>query len=196
MKKFKGSVIAAIACAVFFAASAPDAFAQYKEAETKKGIELWEGSAEGEPAGSIVDVAIALNADGPFAGQFDTLIAAVLAADPIVVSSLSGPGAFTVFAPTDAAFLELGLDENNVGTLGPSILKQILFYHVVPGTWTSDVILGAVKIRTAFRGGILLQNGGVLTDRVGRDATIIATDVPADNGVIHGIDRVVLPFVP
>ncbi|QQS42560.1 MAG: fasciclin domain-containing protein [Acidobacteriota bacterium] len=196
MKKFKGSVIAAVACTVLFAASAPDALAQYKETEQENGVVLWEGSAEGEPAGSIVDVAIALNTEGTFAGQFDTLIAAVLAADPIVVNSLSGPGQFTVFAPTDAAFLELGLDENNVGTLGPSLLRQILFYHVVPGTWSSSVILGAVKIRTAYRGGILLQNGGVLTDNVGRNATIIATDVPADNGVIHGIDRVVLPFVP
>ncbi|MCO6511024.1 MAG: fasciclin domain-containing protein [Aridibacter famidurans] len=196
MTTLKGSLIAAIAFAVFFITSAPDASAQYKEAEPKKGPVLLKGSPEGTPAGSIVDVAIALNTEGTFAGQFDTLIAAVLAADPIVLTSLSGPGEFTVFAPTDAAFLELGLDENNVSTLGPAILKQILFYHVVQGSWNSGIILGAVKIRTVYRGGFLLQNGGVLRDNIGRDATIIATDVPADNGIIHGIDRVVLPFVP
>ncbi|MFO7711951.1 MAG: fasciclin domain-containing protein [Dehalococcoidia bacterium] len=61
------------------------------------------------PGPTIVDVAIAVNSEGPFAGQFDTLIAAVLAADPAVLKTLSGNGQFTVFAPTDDAFLALGL---------------------------------------------------------------------------------------
>ncbi len=66
-------------------------------------------SAKGPKGPTIVDVAIALNTDGPFAGQFDTLIAAVLAADPIVFDTLSGNGKLTVFAPTDDAFAALNL---------------------------------------------------------------------------------------
>ena len=71
-------------------------------------------------AGTIVDTAIALNSSGPYAGQFDTLIAAVLAADPAVVNTLSGNGQFTVFAPTHAAFNALGLSPESVGELDQS----------------------------------------------------------------------------
>lgn len=58
---------------------------------------------------TLVDVAIAVNSSGPFAGQFDTLIAAVLAADPAVLQRLSAKRQSTVFAPTDGAFEALGL---------------------------------------------------------------------------------------
>ena len=86
------------------------------------------------PDPSIVDVAVALNAPGGAAeGQFDTLIAAVLVADPAVLERLSGFGQSTVFAPTDDAFADLGIDETNVGSLDQTVLTQILLYHVAPG---------------------------------------------------------------
>lgn len=147
------------------------------------------------PGPTIVDVAIAVNSEGPFAGQFDTLIAAVLAADPVVLNTLSGNGQFTVFAPTDDAFAKLGLDETNIDSFSQSALTQILLYHVARGRRDSGAVVSSNRIRTLQR-GFLFQDGGVLTDNLGREANIIVTDVPAANGIIHAIDAVVLPFAP
>jgi uncharacterized surface protein with fasciclin (FAS1) repeats len=151
------------------------------------------------PGPTIVDVAIAVNSEGPFAGAFDTLIAAVLAADPVVVETLSGNGQFTVFAPTDGAFADLGLDPSNIGTLPQEALTQILLYHVAPGRRYAEDVIDSERIRTLYgRGqmGFLMQDNGVLTDNLGREANIIVTDVEAANGIIHAIDAVVLPFTP
>jgi uncharacterized surface protein with fasciclin (FAS1) repeats len=147
------------------------------------------------PGPNLVEVAIAANSEGPFAGEFDTLIAAVLAADPAVLATLSGNGQFTVFAPTDAAFADLGITPANVGTLDQGALMQILLYHVARGRRDSGDVLGSSRIRT-LQGGFLMQSGGTLTDNLGREADIIATDVAAANGYIHAIDAVVLPFAP
>lgn len=144
---------------------------------------------------NIVDTAIAANASGPFAGQFDTLIAAVLAADPAVLRTLSGRGQFTVFAPTDGAFAKLGLDATNVGTLPKAALTSILLYHVARGERLAADVIESSRIRT-LHGAFVKVDGTVLTDRLGRDATIVVTDVRASNGVIHAIDSVLLPFVP
>jgi uncharacterized surface protein with fasciclin (FAS1) repeats len=144
---------------------------------------------------TIVDVAIAVNSAGAFAGQFDTLIAALLAADPAVIQTLSGNGQFTVFAPTDDAFAALGLTPANVGTLDQGFLTQVLLYHVARGERDSGEVLASDRIRTLQR-GFLMQDSGVLTDNLGREANIIVTDVDAANGIIHAIDAVVLPFAP
>jgi len=147
------------------------------------------------PANNIVDVAIAVNSSGDYKGAFDTLIAAVLAADPAVVKRLTSKGQSTVFAPTDAAFALLGLTPENVGTLDKEFLTDVLLYHVVTGRRDSAQVLGSTRLRT-LQGGILRQAGGVLTDNLGRKAAIIVTDVPASNGIIHAIDAVVLPYAP
>jgi len=147
------------------------------------------------PANNIVDVAIAVNTSGPFAGQFDTLISAVLAADPAVAARLTSKGQSTVFAPTDDAFAKLGLDPSNVGSLPQAFLTDVLLYHVVTGRRDSGQVLASERLRT-LQGGILRQAGGVLTDSVGRQSSIIVTDVGASNGVIHAIDTVVLPYAP
>lgn len=144
------------------------------------------------PGPTIVDVAIQVNSSGDFAGQFDTLIAAVLAADPVVLSTLSGDGQFTVFAPTDAAFEAIGLTPENVGAFDKATLTSVLLYHVAPGRRGSTPILRSKRINT-LNGGFLRQSGGVLTDNQGRTAKIIVTDVKAGNGIIHAIDAVVLP---
>lgn len=104
------------------------------------------------PGPTIVDVAIAVNSSGPYAGSFDTLIAAVLAADPAVLSTLTGNGQFTVFAPTDDAFAALGLDETNISTaLSQGDLTSILLYHVARGRRGSVSILPCERIRTLHR---------------------------------------------
>jgi len=147
------------------------------------------------PGPTVVDVAIAINSEGPYAGQFDTLIAAVLAADPTVLATLSGNGQFTVFAPTDDAFATLDITPDNVGDLDQVFLTDVLLYHVARGRRYSTVILASKRIRTLER-GFLFQAGGTLTDSLGRIANIIVTDVEAANGVIHAIDAVVLPYAP
>src|SRR5512139_2856932 len=150
-------------------------------------------SAYAAPKGpTIIDVAKAVNAQ---TGEFSILIAAINAADPAVAKTLSGNGQFTVFAPTDAAFLAL-LDELNLtaeDVLGnQALVTQVLLYHVARGNRDSADILSSSRIRTLER-GFLSQSGGVLTDANGRTANIILPDVKASNGVIHVIDRVVLP---
>jgi uncharacterized surface protein with fasciclin (FAS1) repeats len=148
------------------------------------------------PGPTIVEVAIAANGPGgAYEGVFDTLIAALLAADEAVIQTLDGNGQFTVFAPTDDAFADLGFDDSNIGTLPQDVLTDILLYHVARGRRDSGDVVSSDRIRTLQR-GFLLQEGGVLTDNLGRDATIIVTDVPAANGIIHAIDAVVLPYLP
>lgn len=150
-------------------------------------------TAQAAPKGpSIVDVAIEVNND---TGLFDTLIAALLAADPSVVETLSGNGQYTVFAPTDDAFAALGLTPETVSTLDQDALTAILLYHVAHGRRDAGSVIGAKQIRT-LQGGFLQQNSGVLTDNLERNATIVLTDVKAANGIIHVIDAVVLPFAP
>jgi uncharacterized surface protein with fasciclin (FAS1) repeats len=147
---------------------------------------------------TIVDVAIAVNSDGPFAGAFDTLIAAVLAADPAVLETLTGNGQFTVFAPTDdafaAAFAELSVTPNEV-LANKQFLTDVLLYHVAHGRRYAEDVLASERIRTLNK-SFLLQDGGTLTDNLGREANIIVTDVEAANGIIHAINAVVLPYAP
>jgi uncharacterized surface protein with fasciclin (FAS1) repeats len=158
------------------------AFFPMQTAEAKKG-----------PKGqTIVDVAIAANQQ---TGEFSILIAALQAADPAVLKTLSGNGQFTVFAPTDAAFVallgELGLSADELLS-NKALVTEVLLYHVARGNRNSESVLGSSRIRT-MQGSFLFQNGGVLTDANGRTSSIIATDIKASNGVIHVIDRVVLP---
>lgn len=150
-------------------------------------------SAQAAPKGdSIVDVALAANAE---TGEFSILIAALQAADPAVIRTLDGNGQFTVFAPTDAAFVsllgELGLSADQLLS-DQALVTQVLLYHVARGNRDSADVLASSRIRT-LEGGFLFQSGGVLTNANGRTSNIIAVDIPASNGVIHVIDRVVLP---
>jgi uncharacterized surface protein with fasciclin (FAS1) repeats len=152
------------------------------------------GSAAAAPPGpTLVDVAISVNTSGPYAGQFDTLIAAVLAADPAVLATLSGNGQHTVFAPTDDAFGKLGLNADNIGTVDKGYLTDVLLYHVARGRRDSGQVLAA-KRNNMLKGGFLFQSNGVLTDNLDRKANIVVTDVEAANGIIHAIDAVVLPY--
>jgi len=147
------------------------------------------------PGPNLVEVAIAVNSDGPYAGMFDTLIAAVLAADPAIAKTLSGRGQFTVFAPTDDAFGKLGLNPDNVKDLGKAKLTDILLYHVKKGRVYAEDVVMKDQIRTMY-GSIVYVDGTVLTDALGRTSNIIVTDVEASNGIIHVIDTVLLPYNP
>jgi uncharacterized surface protein with fasciclin (FAS1) repeats len=148
--------------------------------------------ARGPQQTTLLDVALAANAE---TGEFSILIAAVLAADPAIAQTLDARGQRTVFAPTDAAFAAL-LEELNVSAedlLGnQDLLTQVLLYHVVPGRRDAESVIGTDRLRT-LQGGFILQDGGVLTDTEGREVNIIVVDILADNGIIHVIDRVLLP---
>jgi uncharacterized surface protein with fasciclin (FAS1) repeats len=131
-------------------------------------------------AKDIVDTAVA-------AGNFKTLATALQAAG--LIDTLKGKGPFTVFAPTDAAFAKIPKDQLDALLKDKAALTKVLTYHVVPGkVMAKDVKAGKVK---TVQGGELTvaTTGGVTVD----GAKVTATDIAADNGVIHVIDSVVMP---
>ncbi len=135
-------------------------------------------------AQDIVDTAIS-------AGQFNTLVAAVQAAG--LVETLKGEGPFTVFAPTDEAFAALpeGTVDNLLKPENQDQLVAVLTYHVVPGKVMSTDIAGQSLEVESVQGSALSVDAtsGVTVD----GATVVAADIETDNGVIHVIDKVVLP---
>ena len=141
---------------------------------------------------SIVDLALDVNAQN---GEFSILIAALQAADPSVIQTLNGKGQYTVFAPTDAAFVallnELGVSAGELLS-NQELVTTVLLYPVARGNRDSADVISSDRIRT-MQGGFLFQSGGILTDANGRTSNIIAVDFFADNGVVHVIDTVVLP---
>lgn len=133
--------------------------------------------------GTIVDVA-ASNPD------FSTLVAAVQAAG--LVDVLNGEGPFTVFAPTNAAFEALPAGVVDYLLANTDLLTQVLTYHVIAGdAIMSDTVLGMMEpaeVETAQGSTVLVDPAGTV-----EGANIIAVDVAASNGVIHVIDKVILP---
>lgn len=125
------------------------------------------------------------------AGSFNTLIAAVKAAG--LAETLQGPGPFTVFARTDAAFAKLpaGTVENLLKPENKSKLVAILTYHVVPGKVMSKDIAGKKTMAKSVEGSAIDVDAtsGVKVD----NAKVIKVDIEASNGVIHVIDTVMLP---
>lgn len=124
------------------------------------------------------------------AGDFNTLVAAVEAAG--LVETLKGDGPFTVFAPTDAAFA--ALPEGTVETLlkpeNKDQLVAILTYHVVAGKVMSGDLSDDMMATTVQGGEIKIDlDNGVMVN----DAKVVTADIEADNGVIHVIDKVILP---
>jgi uncharacterized surface protein with fasciclin (FAS1) repeats len=133
----------------------------------------------------IVDTAVA-------AGQFKTLAAALNAAG--LVRTLKGPGPFTVFAPTDAAFAKLpaGTVETLLKPENKAQLVAVLTYHVVPGSVMSSALAGKVTDAKTVEGRTVkvdATKGGVSVN----GAKVVTADVAATNGVIHVIDTVLLP---
>ncbi len=137
---------------------------------------------------NIVQTAIAL------APEFSILVKAVVAAG--LTETLSGPGPFTVFAPTDAAFASLITELKTTPEAllaNKPLLTKVLTYHVVPGlVLKADVPVG-VAVKTVQGDTLTVDAGFKITDQAGRKSGIIDTDVLTKNGVIHVIDKVILP---
>ena len=125
------------------------------------------------------------------AGSFSTLLAAVQAAG--LVETLKGPGPFTVFAPTDEAFGKLpeGTVEGLLKPENKDKLVAILTYHVVPGKVTASEVVRLDSAKTVNGKELVIRadGGTVMIDK----ATVVKPDVMASNGIIHVIDRVLIP---
>jgi uncharacterized surface protein with fasciclin (FAS1) repeats len=127
--------------------------------------------------------------------DFSTLVTAVKAAG--LGETLSGSGPFTVFAPTNVAFRHLpaGTLDNLLKPAKKDTLAGILKYHVVAGDiMAADVKPGMVKTVNGADFTVKTDNGTVtITDARGNTAKVVKTDITGSNGVIHVIDRVLLP---
>ncbi|MEI6256531.1 MAG: fasciclin domain-containing protein [Planctomycetota bacterium] len=135
----------------------------------------------------IVDTAVK-------AGSFNTLAAALTAAD--LVATLKGPGPFTVFAPTDEAFAKLpaGTVETLLKPENKGKLKEILLLHVVPGSVSAAEVVKLNSAKTAGGRTVLIDtDGGVKVATAKGSANVVKTDIKARNGLIHVIDSVLLP---
>lgn len=132
----------------------------------------------------IVDTAVE-------AGSFKTLAAALQAAD--LVEALKGEGPFTVFAPTDEAFAKLpeGTVQSLVQPANKKQLQSILTYHVAKGAVPASKVvkLNGAKTLNGQRVDIEVKEGKVMVD----DAQVVTTDIKCSNGIIHVINKVIMP---
>ena len=131
---------------------------------------------------NIVQTAVA-------AGKFKTLVSLVKQAG--LAGTLQGKGPFTVFAPTDAAFAKVPKSTLSALAKNKSKLRAVLLYHVVPGRLTAEKVVASRSLKT-LEGQPLkvkMSNGGVTVG----GAKVIATNIAASNGVIHVIDKVLIP---
>ena len=154
------------------------------------------GSAAAHSSRTIVETAV----ESP---DHTTLVAAVKAAQ--LVDTLAGPGPFTVFAPTNAAFAKLpaGTVDTLLQPANRATLQAVLTYHVVPGQVTASELLAKIQAGggkaklTTVQGGVLTASvmGGkvMLTDAKGGMAHVTQADLKGSNGVIHVTDAVSLP---
>ncbi len=183
--------LSAVILATVFGFTAMTALAQDS---TKKDPNV--GSAAMYPTKNIVENAVNSK-------DHTTLVAAVKAAG--LVDTLSGPGPFTVFAPTNEAFnaLPAGTVDTLLKPENKDQLKKILTYHVVAGNMDAKAIKKAIKdgggkaTLTTVEGGTLtaMMKGGklMLTDEKGGMATVTIPNVYQSNGVIHVINAVLMP---
>ncbi len=185
MRKFIAASVIAVAA---FAASAVPASAGMKEDKT------------------IVEKVVELSGASGFdenASDFDILREAVVATE--LDALLNGNRQLTVFAPTDQAFLDLtGAPSeqaafDGVAALGTKAVRQVLKYHVAPGRIGAKQVVQAKRIETLYRGEKIKKERGStdLTDATGRTVGIAAANAAKlENGIIHVIDGVLLPFQP
>jgi len=131
---------------------------------------------------NIVELAVS-------AGSFNTLVAAVKAAG--LVETLSGEGPFTVFAPTDEAFAQIPEADLQALLADKAALTAVLTYHVVPGKVLAEDVVNLSSAKTVNGQSVQIKvwEGNVMVD----GATVVSTDIEATNGVIHVIDKVILP---
>ena len=171
-----------------------DAMDESREPEAPEAEELSEpepeAADESEAVGTIVEVAVG-------SGAFPTLVAAVQAAG--LVDVLSGEGPFTVFAPTEEAFAAaldaLGLTAEDL-LADTELLTAVLTYHVLPLAAPAETVLtlDGQSVTTVGGADVVISVSGNTV--MVNNATVVAADIEASNGVIHVIDTVLLPPAP
>ena len=163
---------------------------QFLKLSLASGVALSLSACGGGDEHDIVDVL----SDYP---EYSLLVEAVQAAG--LVDTLKGRGPFTVFAPTNAAFTaalsELGVSKEDLFA-DTELLTQILTYHVVPARVLKAEVPLNTNITTVEGATFQVNSSLQIVDVAKRLPNIVTTDVLTSNGVIHVIDRVILPFVP
>ncbi|NUQ85643.1 MAG: fasciclin domain-containing protein [Anaerolineales bacterium] len=183
MKRFSVFAMLLTVTALVLAACAPAA----TPTPAPEPTTMPEPTAMPEPEAMLKDIVDTAIADG----RFQTLVAAVTAAD--LVGTLKGEGPFTVFAPTDDAFAKLpaGTVESLLLPENKQALTDILLYHVVSGSVLAADVVNLESATTALGKDVAIKvdMGNVYVN----DAQVIITDIETSNGVIHVIDTVLLP---
>jgi len=186
---------ALLAGAAVLALAATTSVPSYAQSMSEKTVTV--GGAPMYPSKNIIQNAVNSK-------DHTTLVAAVKAAG--LVDTLSGPGPFTVFAPTNAAFAKLpaGTVDNLLKPENKPTLVKVLTYHVVPGRMTAVNLMKAVKdgegeahLKTVAGEDLTVKQAGpgklTVADSKGDVAMVTIADVLQSNGVIHVIDTVMLP---
>ncbi|MGB3613475.1 MAG: fasciclin domain-containing protein [Elainellaceae cyanobacterium] len=163
-------------------ADAPEVDPSELESPEPESPEPESPAAETQQAPTVIDLAASSEA-------FGILVQALQTAE--LVDTLSGPGPFTVFAPTDEAFAQLpdGTVEALLQPENRDLLIDILQYHVVDGAVPSDVVTSG-PIPTLSEDSLTAEVGDVITVD---SATVLQPDAQASNGIIHVIDKVLVP---
>ena len=179
LARFTAFAAAATAAAALVTAAAPPTFAERAE----KTVTV--GGAAMYPSKNIIENAVNSK-------DHETLVKAVKAAG--LVDTLSGPGPFTVFAPTDAAFAKLpkGTLESLLKPENKDKLAKIISYHVIKGDEVTSSEITAEMTPATVEGAkldIMPHGGKVMVE----EATVVTPDVKASNGVVHLIDKVLIP---
>ncbi|CAM9126218.1 unnamed protein product [Scytosiphon promiscuus] len=150
-------------------------------------------------APTLLDLVLTLEMENgdpanPYYGKFDTMIEALSASG--LDLELAQPGPFTLFVPTNAAFLDSGLGPANVGGLPPTVLENLLLYHTLSGAVARDAIAQEDNLYTALELNeqvALATSGATLIDSEGNAVNILDADIACSNGYLHYVDAVLMP---
>jgi len=177
--------IALAACSTAASPSAPPA-----ATATPSAAPTMSAAPSSAPSASAAAMPMDIVQTATEAGSFATLLTAVKAAG--LVETLEGPGPFTVFAPTDEAFAALPAGTLDGLLKDPAALKKVLLYHVVSGAVTADQVVGLTSADSVEGSpiAIAVKDGSVYLND---SAKVVTADVMTSNGVIHVIDKVILP---
>ena len=190
MKRSIALLVPALAIAIAACSAAASPTVAPTTAPTPTAATTTAPAPSSAPSASAATMAKDIVQTATEAGSFKTLLTAATAAG--LVETLQGKGPFTVFAPTDAAFAALPAGTLDGLLKDPAALKKILLYHVVSGAITADKVVGLTSA-TSVEGSpiaISVKDGAVYLNG---SAKVVTPDVMASNGVIHVIDKVILP---
>ena len=190
MKRSIALLVPALAIAIAACSTASSPSAAPTAAPTSSPAATPAASPSDAPSASAAAMAKDIVQTATEAGSFETLLTAVEAAG--LVETLQGEGPFTVFAPTDEAFAALPAGTLDGLLKDPAALKKILLYHVVSGSVTADKVVGLTSA-TSVEGSPIAVSVKDGTVYLNDSAKVVTPDVMTSNGVIHVIDKVILP---